>query len=228
MSCRKWSSRRPVSFARTGLSMAPRPYPAPSGTHAFARVVQNQTSFLAEITSLQRRGFQGLRFAPDLIALAQLGRRDRTRNHGKAVHSSCEPPRGCTAGGRACGMASGARRAAVTAGDAGRGRRGRSGQDGGVAGRRLRRVLNRSRPARLQARQDQRRLLAHDALPRLRHHPGAHPLGEPVGHIGRPPDRAPLSKARGYGTLDPALRPTEYRRACVLVPRACDLCEPCR
>ena len=41
------------------------------------------------------------------------------------------------------------------------------------------------RPARLHARQDQRPVLADHPLPRLRHQPRPHPLGEPVDHPSR-------------------------------------------
>jgi hypothetical protein len=61
-----------VSFARTGLSMAPGLYPALSGTQTYARVAPNQASFL-EITSpagtrphrTRKTGF--LRFAANFM-----------------------------------------------------------------------------------------------------------------------------------------------------------------
>ncbi len=53
--------------------------------------------------------------------------------------------------------------------------------------------------ARLHAGQEQRRLLTDDPLPRLRHQPHAHPLGEPVDHAGGQPDGPPLPEPRARG-----------------------------
>ena len=51
------------------------------------------------------------------------------------------------------------------------------------------------RPLRVHARQERRRLLANDSLPRLRDQPGADPLGEPVGDRRR--QRQPASGTSG-------------------------------
>ena len=63
-----------------------------------------------------------------------------------------------------------------------------------LAERCLRGEERESRALRLHSRQEQRRLLSHDPLPRLRHQPHTDPLGEPGEHASRQPDRTPLSK----------------------------------
>ena len=69
----------------------------------------------------------------------------------------------------------------------GDGRQGRA-----VADRRVLGQGRRGRPVRLHARQDQRPVLAHHPLPRLRDQPRADPLGEPVDDARRQRDRPPL------------------------------------
>ena len=59
----------------------------------------------------------------------------------------------------------------------------------------------RARPPRLHARQDQRAVLADDALPRLRHQSRADPLGEPVEHARRQRDRPAVPESRGAGSI---------------------------
>ena len=72
------------------------------------------------------------------------------------------------------------------------------------------------------------RLLADDPLPRLRHQPRPHPLGEPVRHARRQRHRPPLPAPRARRSSDPAVRPAPRRRPGVLVPRSGDLREPRR
>ena len=69
-------------------------------------------------------------------------------------------------------------------------------QDRGLAERRLRSQDCERRTARVHARQEQRRLLSHDPLSRLRHQPHPDPLGEPVDHPCRQHDRAALPEPR--------------------------------
>ena len=64
-----------------------------------------------------------------------------------------------------------------------------------------------SRPVRLHPRQDQRPVLPHHPLPRLRHQPRPHPLGEPVRHARRRRNRPALPAPRGAGLVGHALRP---------------------
>ncbi len=101
-------------------------------------------------------------------------------------------------------------------------------QDRRLAERRLRGEGRQRRAVRLHARQEQRRLLPHHPLPRLRHQPHAHPLGEPVDHASRQPDRPPLPQPRARRPRDPAVHPPPSRRPSVLVPRPRHLPRPRR
>ncbi len=60
------------------------------------------------------------------------------------------------------------------------------------------------RPVRVHAGQERRRVLPHHPLPRLRHQPRPHPLGEPVGHAGGQRDGAAVPGARRAGQPRPA------------------------
>ena len=97
-----------------------------------------------------------------------------------------------------------------------------------VAKRCLRSQERQRRAFRVHSRQEQRRLLPYDALPRLRHQPLADPLGEPVEYSSRQPDRPPLPKPRARRPLDPAVQPPPSRRPRLLVPRPGDLSKPRR
>ena len=66
-------------------------------------------------------------------------------------------------------------------------------------------------PARLHPRQEQRRLLADDPLPRLRDQPSADPLGEPVLHPRGQRHGSALPAPRTRGPLDPAVRPAPHQ-----------------
>ena len=66
-----------------------------------------------------------------------------------------------------------------------------------LADRRLLAKPAADRPVRLHPRQEHRRLLADDPLPRLRDQPRADPLGEPVGHVRRQRDRPALHQPDG-------------------------------
>ncbi len=101
-------------------------------------------------------------------------------------------------------------------------------QDRRLAERRVRGQRRQRRAVRLHARQEQRRLLPHHPLPRLRHQPHPHPLGEPVDHPGRQPHRPPLPKPRARRPLDHALHAPPSRRPSLLVPRPRPLHPPRR
>ena len=64
---------------------------------------------------------------------------------------------------------------------------------------------------RVHARQEQRRLLPDHPVPRLRHQPHPDPLGEPVGHTRRQPDRPALPQPRARRPHDPAVHPAPRR-----------------
>ncbi len=101
-------------------------------------------------------------------------------------------------------------------------------QDRRLAERRLRGQGRQRRAVRLHARQDQRRLLPDHPLPRLRHQPHPHPLGEPVDHPSRQRHRPPLPQPRARRPLDHALHPPPSRRPSLLVPRPRPLPPPRR
>ncbi len=84
------------------------------------------------------------------------------------------------------------------------------------------------RPARVHARQVERRLLPDDPLPRLRNQPRPHPLGIPVSDVARQPDRQALPQPRRPGFAGRAVRTASRRRALTLVSRASHVRQPRR